>query len=89
MNTILKSPPTQSPEARAQTTVPPRTDRLVDADGLLRELFDADCRPSERWLRRLRAQRIIPYRPIGRLIFYDPAAVREALATRCAVRARA
>jgi hypothetical protein len=53
--------------------------RLVDARGLLQTLFADDCRPSLRWLRTQQKRRAIPSCTIGRLIFFDPDAVRAAL----------
>lgn len=57
----------------------------VDAPKLLEILFDEDCRPSLRWLREQQAARKIPFVKIGRLVFFDPAAVKaafDALASR-------
>jgi hypothetical protein len=53
--------------------------RYVDALRLLEILFDEDCRPSLRWLREKQAQRKIPFVKIGRLVFFDPVAVKAAL----------
>ena len=53
--------------------------RLVDAKGLLETLFDESCRPSLRWLRTQQKRRAIPSSRIGRLVFFDPDAVRAAL----------
>lgn len=53
--------------------------RLVDAKGLLETLFDDGCRPSLRWLRTQQKCRAIPSCRIGRLVFFDPDAVRATL----------
>jgi hypothetical protein len=47
--------------------------RFLGAEALLEEVFsDAQTRPSVRWLRRLQAAKVIRYRKIGRLVFFDP-----------------
>lgn len=56
-----------------------RPARLVDANKLLEELFEAECRPTLRWLREQTARRAIPFVKLGRLVFFDVAKVREAL----------
>ena len=56
--------------------------RLVDAKGLLENLFDESCRPSLRWLRTQQKRRAIPSVTIGRLVFFDTEATRAALNTR-------
>ena len=53
--------------------------RYVDAPKLLEIIFDADCRPSHRWLREQQAMRKLPLVKIGRLVFFDLVAVRAAL----------
>ena len=53
--------------------------KLRDAKGLLETLFDESCRPSLRWLRTQQKRRAIPSCRIGRLVFFDPDAVRAAL----------
>jgi hypothetical protein len=53
--------------------------RYVAAPKLLEMLFDDDCRPSLRWLREKQAARKIPFVKIGRLVFFDPPAVKAAL----------
>jgi hypothetical protein len=53
--------------------------KLVDGPKLLEELFDENSRPSLRWLRSQQKARSIPYTRIGRLVFFDPGLVREAL----------
>jgi hypothetical protein len=62
--------------------------KLVDAKGLLDALFEADSRPSLRWLRQMQAQRKIPYIKLGHLVRFDVNEVREALAQRWTVRQR-
>jgi hypothetical protein len=56
--------------------------KLVNATNLLEILFDEDSRPSLRSLRTWTSTRIIPSVRIGRLIFYDLAAVQAALSKR-------
>jgi hypothetical protein len=42
-------------------------------------LFPAgDSRPSVRWLRRLQSRGLVPFKKIGRLVFFDPEEVRRA-----------
>lgn len=53
--------------------------RLVDARGLLQTMFADGCRPSLRWLRTQQKRRAIPSVRLGRLVFFDPDAVRAAL----------
>ena len=53
--------------------------RYVDGPKLLEIIFDDDCRPSLRWLREQQAMRKLPFVKIGRLIFFDPVAVKAAL----------
>jgi hypothetical protein len=43
---------------------------------------DAAARPSLKWLHNQRAKRLIPFCRFGRLIFYNPAKVRESLERR-------
>lgn len=56
-----------------------KNSQLVDAEGLLSTLFDANCRPSVKWVRRKTKARLIPAVKIGRFTFYDPPMVRAAL----------
>jgi hypothetical protein len=62
---------------------------LVDIHGLAREgvVFDKPV-PSQRTLRGLTRQGIIPHFRIGRLIRYDPRLVRAALERQCLVQAK-
>lgn len=53
--------------------------QLVNGDKLLEILFDKHCRPSRQWLIKQRNDGVIPCVRVGRLIFYDPAKVREKL----------
>jgi hypothetical protein len=53
---------------------------LMGAEALLEALFPGDPnRPSERWLRHMRARRLVPFKKVGGRVFYDPAEVRRAL----------
>jgi len=61
----------------------PSDNKLVDAKGLLENLFEESSRPSLRWLREQQALRTIPFVRIGRLIFFNPTQVRAALNARC------
>lgn len=63
--------------------------RLVDADGLLDVLFARSARPSLRWVRYHQKTRSIPFVRIGRLVFFDPVEVREALEHHNTIRPRA
>jgi hypothetical protein len=57
---------------------------LVDAKGCLAEIFpDPRSRPSLRWFKYLQYDGIIPFRKIGRRVFFDVAEVRRALDKRC------
>jgi hypothetical protein len=51
--------------------------KYVSANRLLEVLFDADSRPSLRWLRMQQKQ--IPHIKIGRLVYFDPLAVKAFL----------
>ena len=62
---------------------------LVGAAGLLLALFpEKDSRPSVRWLRRMQSRGLIPYKKVGRRVFFDPEEVRRALDRQFSVRAR-
>jgi len=54
--------------------------QLVDAEKLLELLFPSDCRPTLRWLRERQKKREIPYVKLGRLVYFNPAQVQDALA---------
>lgn len=53
--------------------------QLVSGQKLLETLFQAECRPTLRWLRDQQKARRIPFVKIGRLVFFCPAQVRQAL----------
>lgn len=62
---------------------------LVGAETLLEKLFpEKRDRPSLLWVRRMQAQRLIPYKKIGRLVRFDVAEVRAALDKQFTVRAK-
>jgi hypothetical protein len=63
-------------------------EKYTDAAGLIKVLFSDDARPSVRWVRDQQKRRAIPFIKIGRLVFFDPPRVREALAKRNLVTAR-
>jgi len=67
---------TKDKEPSTMIEAPPR---YVAAPKLLEMLFDDDCRPSLRWFREKQAARKIPFVKIGRLVFFDPPAVKAAL----------
>lgn len=53
---------------------------LVGAIPLLEHLFpDERTRPTLRWLREMQAKRLVPYRKVGRLVYFDVMEVRRAL----------
>jgi len=53
---------------------------LVNAQGCLEKIFpDARSRPSLRWFKGLQAAGKVPYRKIGRRVWFDPEEVRRAL----------
>lgn len=56
--------------------------KFVSAEQLLEAIFEPESRPSLRWLREQTARRRIPFVKIGKLVFFDPQAVKEALAKR-------
>jgi hypothetical protein len=62
---------------------------LVNAADLLRDLFPSiDSRPSLRWLRRMQARGLVPFKKIGRLVFFDPEEVRRALDRQFSIHAK-
>jgi hypothetical protein len=61
----------------SDTTVMPG--QLVSGDDLLRVLFPKTSRPTLRWLRDMQNQRRVPFCKIGRLVFFYPDKVRDAL----------
>jgi hypothetical protein len=55
---------------------------LVGAEALLREVWpDEESRPSLRWLRGMQAKRLVPFRKIGRKVYFDPSEVRRTIDT--------
>lgn len=62
--------------------------KLVDAQGLLEELFSEECRPSLRWVREMQRRRKIPYIKIGHLVRFDVECVRRSLAENYTIMAR-
>lgn len=54
--------------------------RLVDAVRLIELLFEPECRPSIRSIRNWSGSGIIPHVRVGHLIYFDPVAVKAALA---------
>ena len=63
-------------------------DPLLSAEELLPAIFGEKDKPSLRWLRSLTKCRTVPHLKIGRLVRYDPTAVREALKKNCEVKAK-
>lgn len=64
------------------------TTRYVNGQRLLEILFDSESRPSLCWLRRMQAQRRIPFIKIGHLVRFDIEEVRIALSDRWTVKPR-
>ena len=56
--------------------------KLLNAQQLLDQLFDAESKPSLRWLREQTRARAIPFVRIGHLVFFDLDIVRSVLAER-------
>ena len=52
--------------------------KLLNAQQLLDQLFDAESKPSLRWLREQTRARSIPFVRIGHLVFFDLDIVRSA-----------
>ena len=67
---------------REQSGRPELGPQYVDAPRLLESLFEKESRPSLRALRNWQAAGIIPHVRLGRLVFFDPAAVKAALESR-------
>lgn len=53
--------------------------KLVGAQALLEELFDADSRPSVRWALYQAKKGNIPCFRVGKLVYFNPDRVREAI----------
>lgn len=65
------------PQQKTNEQIP---NRLVGAEALLREVWrDKESRPSLRWLRGMQAKRLVPYRKMGRRVYFDPEEVRRAI----------
>lgn len=62
--------------------------KLVNAQQLLTQLFEADCKPSLRWLRSQTRAKSIPHIRLGHFVFFDVEMVRAALASKNLVRHR-
>jgi hypothetical protein len=45
--------------------------RLVNGEKLLEIVFHDDCRPTVRWLKHQQKLKRVPFRKIGRLVFFD------------------
>ncbi len=69
------------------TTQPPAG--LVDGYTLLKELFDERCRPGIFWVREQCRLRTIPFVRMGRRVWFNVAAVRQAIDERHTVQKRA
>ena len=55
-----------------------KPEQLLDARGILRDVWETKARPSIQWLRK-HTGKDIPVVRIGKLCFYSPSKVREAL----------
>jgi hypothetical protein len=62
--------------------------RLVNADQLLEQLFEPECKPSIRWLRAQTKAKTIPHFRIGHLVFFEVEMVRAALGEKNLVKGR-
>jgi hypothetical protein len=69
-------------------TIETNNRQLLDAPALLAELFPESCRPTVRWLRDQQEKRTIPFVKIGRLVYFDPVQVREAIKNRHTIQAK-
>jgi hypothetical protein len=62
---------------------------LLGAETCLRVLFpDETTRPCVRYFRELQRKRLVPFKKIGRRVFFDPVEVRRALDRQFTVHAR-
>lgn len=66
----------------------PLRGKLLNSVQLLEALWDAESRPSIRWLRSQTRAKAIPHIRIGRLIFFDVEMVKASLARRNIVQLR-
>ncbi len=75
---------------RIPTRTEPLRSGLLNDEALLAALFpDETCRPSLRWLRKMRHRRLVPfYRIGGRMVLFDPGEVRAALEKQFRVEAK-
>src|SRR5262245_48282953 len=62
--------------------------KLVDANGLLEELFEKKNRPSLRWVGDAKKNRLIPFVKMGHFVMFDVEKVREAIAQRFTIQPR-
>lgn len=69
-------------------TINPSENVLVDAEALLKRLFEPNSRPSVRWLRCQQKRRVIPFYRIGRLTRFNVDEVRAALRNNCRIEVR-
>jgi hypothetical protein len=61
---------------------------LLTAEELLKAIWPNEkSRPSLRWLREQQSRRTLPYVKCGRLVYFDPAKVRQSIAKRFTVEA--
>lgn len=66
-----------------------RSRRLLSAKPCIAEIFgDSPEAPSFRWWQGQMQRGIIPFYRIGRLVWFDPDEVRDALAKNCRVAAK-
>lgn len=61
--------------------------KLMRRDTLIAHLFPEEDRPSVRTFESWKARRMIPYVKLGGFCYYDPAAVRDALAKKFTINA--
>ena len=66
----------------------PTDTKLLDAEGMLKEVFAEDCRPSVRWVRNQQKLRTIPFVKFGHFVLFDPVQVREAIQSRHTFKAK-
>jgi hypothetical protein len=69
-------------------TITSTPEGLLTAEELLKAIWpNPKSRPSLRWLREQQSRRTLPMVKIGRLVFFDPAKVRQSIAKRFTVEA--